>query len=248
MVITTVLAFFVAKRWGWHPLLLGAFASLLLVVDLAFFGANMLKVPDGGWYALAVGAFVFFVMMTWRQGRELLAMHMRKDTEPLILFLERIYAASPSRVPGTAVFMTESTQSTPPILLHHLKHNQILHEQVILLTVKTERVPWVGAAKRLRVKSLGQGFYRVDVRVGFKQGCNLPVVLRMCERMELKVDLDETTFYIGSALPIPTPRVPGMTLWRERLFAFMSRNAARRTDMYEIPSERVVVMGIQVDF
>jgi len=247
MVITTVLAFFVARRWGWDRLLLGSLAAGFLVVDLAFFGANILKVPDGGWYALAVGAFVFFVMVTWRQGRELLATRMRKETEPLILFLERIYAAPPTRVAGTAVFMTESSQSTPPILLHHLKHNQVLHEQVILLTVKTERVPWVGAAKRLRVKSLGQGFYRVDVHVGFKQGCNLPVVLRMCERLELKVNLDKTTFYIGSALPIPTPRVPGMTLWRERLFAFMSRNAARRTDMYEIPSEQVMVLGIHVD-
>jgi KUP system potassium uptake protein len=248
MVITTILAFFVARHWGWNPILLGALAAVLLVVDLSFFGANLLKVPDGGWYALAVGAFVFFVMMTWRKGRELLMAHLRKDTELLMLFLTRIASNPPVRVPGTGVFLTEAGGATPPILLHHLKHNQVLHERVVFLTVQTERVPWVKAAQRLEVKRLGQGVYRVIVRVGFKQNCNLPVALRMCDRLEdLHVDLDTTTFYVGVALPIPTPNVPGMVIWRERLFAFMSRNAARRTDMYAIPSERVVVLGIQVD-
>ncbi|HKH20751.1 MAG TPA: KUP/HAK/KT family potassium transporter [Gammaproteobacteria bacterium] len=248
MVITTILAFFVARHWGWNPILLGALAAVLLVVDLSFFGANLLKVPDGGWYALAVGAFVFFVMMTWRKGRELLMAHLRKDTELLMLFLTRIASNPPVRVPGTGVFLTEAGETTPPILLHHLKHNKVLHEQVVFLTVRTERVPWVKAAQRLEVKRLGQGVYRVIVRVGFKQNCNLPLALRMCDRLEdLHVDLDTTTFYVGVELPIPSPKVPGMRLWRERLFAFMSRNAARRTDMYAIPSERVVVLGIQVD-
>lgn len=248
MVITTVLAFFVARRWGWHPWLLGALATVLLVTDLAFFGANLLKVPDGGWYALAVGGFVFFVMMTWSKGRELLSMRMRADTEPLRLFLTRISAQPPPRVPGTAVFMSGSTQSTPPILLHHLKHNRALHEQVVLLTVKTERIPWVGAARRVKVKTFGQGFYGMVVRTGFMQTCNLPVALRMAERQGLQVDMHETSFYIGSEMLIPTSDVPGMVLWRERLFAFMARNATRRTDMYQIPSERVVVLGIQVYF
>jgi KUP system potassium uptake protein len=248
MVITTILAFFVARHWGWNPILLGALAAVLLVVDLSFFGANLLKVPNGGWYALAVGAFVFFVMMTWRKGRELVMAHLRKDTELLMLFLTRIASNPPVRVPGTGVFLTEAGEATPPILLHHLKHNQVLHERVVFLTVQTERVPWVKAAQRLEVKRLGQGVYRVIVRVGFKQNCNLPVALRMCDRLEdLHVDLDTTTFYVGVTLPIPTPNVPGMVLWRERLFAFMSRNAARRTDMYAIPSERVLVLGIQVD-
>jgi KUP system potassium uptake protein len=248
MVITTVLTFVVAQRWGWNPVLLGSLITVLLMVDLSFFGANLLKVPDGGWYALAVGASVFFVMTTWRQGRELLAGRLRRDTEPLILSLTRIACNPPPRVPGTAVFITESSQSTPPILLHHLKHNQVLHEQVLLLSVRTERIPWVAPAQQLKVKPLDQGFYRVDIHMGFKQNCSLPVALRMAERLGLKVDLDKTTFYIGAESLIPTPNVPGMVLWRERIFAFLSRNAARRTDFYEIPSERVVVLGMQVDF
>ena len=247
MVITTILAFFVARRWGWHPVLLGVFSAVLLVVDLAFFGANMLKVPDGGWYALAVGGLVFFVMITWRQGHDLVRSCLRAETELLMLFLSRIAHDPPPRVPGSAVFMTNSGECTPPILLHHLEHNQVLHEQVLLLTVQTERIPWVKAAERLEVKDFGQGFYRVIVRVGFKQNCNLPVALRMVERLGMHIDLDKTTFYIGSETLVPTDEVPGMFLWRERLFAFLSRNAARRTDFYDIPSDRVVVMGIQVD-
>ncbi|MGH8502519.1 MAG: potassium transporter Kup [Gammaproteobacteria bacterium] len=247
MVITTLLAFFVARRWGWHPVLLGIFITVLLAVDLAFFGANILKVPDGGWYALAVGALVFFVMVTWRQGHDLVRSHLRGETELMMVFLSRIAYNPPPRVPGVAVFMTNSGECTPPILLHHLMHNQVLHEQVLLLTVQTERIPWVSAAQRLEVKNFGQGFYRVIVRVGFKQTCNLPVALRMAGRLDLHVDLDKTTFYIGSETLVPSGEVPGMLLWRERLFAFLSRNAARRTDFYDIPSDRVVVMGIQVD-
>ncbi len=247
MVITTLLTYFVARRWGWPPWLLGGFAVLLLVVDLAFFGANMLKVPNGGWYALAVGALVFFVMITWREGRDLVKTRLRKETELLMLFLSRIAYDPPPRVPGTAVFMSDSGECTPPILLHHLEHNQSLHEQVLMLTVETQRVPWVSAADRLKVRNVGQGFWRVIVRVGFKQSCNLPLALRMAERFGLKIDLDKTTFYIGSESVVPKPEIPGMMLWRERLFAFLSRNAARRTDMYDIPSERVIVMGIQVD-
>ncbi|MGI8740282.1 MAG: potassium transporter Kup [Gammaproteobacteria bacterium] len=247
MVITSLLAYFVARRWGWHPVLLGAFITVLLVVDLAFFGANMLKVPDGGWYALAVGGLVFFVMVTWRQGHDLVLSRLRGETELLMLFLSRIARDPPPRVPGAAVFMTNSGECTPPILLHHLEHNQVLREKVLLLTVQTERIPWVQSAQRLDVKAFGQGFYRVIVRVGFKQNCNLPVALSMAERLDLHIDLDKTTFYIGSETLVPSDEVPGMLLWRERLFAFLSRNAARRTDFYDIPSERVVVMGIQVD-
>ncbi len=165
----------------------------------------------------------------------------------MMLFLTRIAADRPPRVPGTAVFLCASGESTPPILLHHLKHNKALHERILLLTVETQRTPWVGAAQRLNIKNFGQGIYRVLIRVGFKQDCNLPVALRMAERYDLKVDPDDTTFYIGSESLKPHRGVPGMMLWRERLFAFMSRNAAKRTDMYEIPSERVVVLGIQVD-
>jgi KUP system potassium uptake protein len=247
MVITTVLAYFVVRHWGWSPWLLGGMVLVLLVVDLAFFGANMLKVPEGGWYALAVGCLVFFVMLTWRRGRELLKTRLRHETELMMLFLQRIADEAPPRVPGTGVFMTDSGECTPPILLHHLKHNKVLHEQVVLLTVKTERVPSVDSKRQLKVKSLGQGFYRVEVKVGFMQDCNLPRALRMAKQAGLKVDLNNVTFYIGSEDLIPKPEVAGMPLWRERLFAFMSRNAARRTDMYEIPSERVVVLGIQVD-
>ncbi|WP_123631626.1 KUP/HAK/KT family potassium transporter [Salinisphaera orenii] len=246
MVITTILAFFVAYRWDWSPRLAGVIAAVLLVVDLAFFGANLFKVPDGGWYPLALAAAIFFLMATWRRGRELVGRQLREDTEPLEDFIAGLDDDA-YRIDGSAIFMTDAGPRTPPMLLHHLRHNRVLHEQVILLTVYTQDVPQVPAARRMEIEDLGRGFVRVQLHYGFMQATNVPVALRFASEFGLDVDLEESTFYVGRETLIPTTERPGMWIWRERLFAFMSRNANRATAYYRIPPERVVELGIQIE-
>ncbi len=249
MVITTILAFFITReRWGWHPILSALVITLFLTVDLAFFGANLFKILDGGWFPLVAGAGVFTLMATWRRGRELLGAKLSKDIEPLDVFLRRLAPDPPPRVPGTAVFLTGNRSGTPPMLLHHLEHNQVLQEQVVILTAVTREIPRVPAAERLEVTDHGQGVFRVLVYYGFMQSPNIPVALRSCEAFGLTIDLEATTFYLGRETLIPTEKVPGMMLWREKLFAFMSRNSLRPTTFYNIPPERVMEIGIQVEF
>lgn len=247
MVITTILAYFVALRWGWFPVAATFAAGLLLVVDLAFFTANLFKIPDGGWIPLVIAGMAFFVMATWRRGRELVRQHLRDDVQPLDEFIDNLDTSKHPRVSGTAVFMTGTGHKTPPMLLHHLRHNRALHEQVVLLTVYTQDVPRVPAAKRIEYEDLGHGFRKLHVYYGFMQASNVPVALRLAEEYGLEVDLDETTYYVGNETLIPSADVAGMATWRESLFAFMSRNAARATAYYHIPAERVVELGIQVE-
>jgi KUP system potassium uptake protein len=246
MVITTILAFFVAYRWDWFPRFAGVIAALLLVVDLAFLGANLFKVPDGGWYPLLVAGVIFFIMGTWRRGRELVGRHLKADTEPLEDFIESIDDDA-TRIDGTAVFMTDSGTKTPPMLLHHLRHNRVLHRQVILLTVHTLDVPRVPAADRLKIEDLGKGVHRMQVYYGFMQANNVPVALRFASEFGLDVEVDEATFYVGRESLIPTSEVPGMMVWREHMFAFMALNATRATSYYRIPPDRVVELGIQIE-
>jgi KUP system potassium uptake protein len=246
MVITTVLAFFVATRWGWNVATTALLAAAFLIVDLAFFGANLVKIADGGWYPLLLGALVFALMSTWRRGRQVLAEQLRTEQQSLEDFLHNLKTAPPVRVPGTAVFMTSSGVTIPPILLHHLQHNQVLHEQVVLLRVETEEIPRVPAADRLEVLCLDVGFSRVVARYGFMQTPNIPVALRLCEALGLMVDLDATTFYLGRETLLPR-RDFGLPLWQDHVFDFLSRNAARATAFYHLPPERVVEIGIQVE-
>lgn len=250
MTITTILAFFIMReRWRWPLWLACAISGAFLLVDIPFFGANILKIPRGGWFPVITALLVFTAMSTWRRGRELVRERLVKSDKPMALedFLRRLKYDAPIRVPGTAVFLTGSDTGTPPILLHHLQHNQVLHKQVLLLTVRTEDVPRVPAAQRLEIEDLKQGIYRVYVRYGFMQSPNVPVAIRLCEHFGIKVDLERTTFYVGRATVIPTDEVPGMMLWREKLFAFMSRNAIQPLSYYKIPPERVIELGIQVE-
>jgi KUP system potassium uptake protein len=248
MVITVLLAFFVAiDKWRWHPVTVALVTLMFLAVDLSFFGANMLKIESGGWFPLAAGGIVFTMMATWRRGREILAQRFEETKEPLELFLQRIAAKPPLRVPGTAVFLIKPISGTPPQLLHHLAHNQVLHEQVVLLSVVTKEVPRVTAEKRLEVAMLEQGFFQVNVNYGFMQSPHVPVALRGCESFGLKVDLDTTTYYLARETLIPSPERPGMMLWREKLFSFMTRNALPATDFFRIPPERVVELGIRIE-
>jgi KUP system potassium uptake protein len=248
MVITTLLAYFVMReRWRWHPATALLVTFLFLLVDLSFFGANMLKIGEGGWFPLTAGGAVFIVMSTWRRGREILAARLQENVESLERFLAGIAANPPLRVSGTAIFMTGSRTGTPPMLTHHLVHNQVLHEQVVLLTVVTEDVPRVPAAERVEVTPLPHGFARVIVRYGYMQSPNVPVALRECEPFGLRIDMESTTFYLGRETLIPSGEIKGMALWREKLFAFMSRNSMQATAFFNIPPERVVELGQQVE-
>ncbi|MDN5862370.1 MAG: KUP/HAK/KT family potassium transporter, partial [Salinisphaera sp.] len=246
MLVTTILAFFVARRWGWFPRVSAVVAALLLIVDLAFFGANLFKIPDGGWIPIVIAGVTFFIMATWRRGRELMQTHLRDDLEPLESFMAGLNQNNCPRVPGTAVFLTTSRLKTPPMLQHHLRHNRVLHEQVLLLTVHTHDVPRVPLARRLNCEDLGQGFYKVHLHYGFMQPVNVPVGMSLVAEQGLDIDPEQTTYYVGNKTLVPSKQTPGMAVWRERLFAYMTRNAAPTTTYYHIPPERVIEVGIRI--
>ncbi|WP_223913403.1 potassium transporter Kup [Geobacter sp. AOG1] len=248
MVITTILAFFLmVKRWHWKATTACTLAGLFLFIDLSFFAANLLKIGNGGWFPLVAGTAVFTLMASWRRGRNVLGKRLRGGRESLEGFIDRVATAPPYRVQGTAVFMTGRPTGTPPIIHHHLSHNQVLHEQVIILTVLTEEVPRVPAAERVSVTVMPLGFARVIVRYGFMQSPNVPVALRQCESLGLSVELEHTTYYLARETVISTPRPSGMMRWQEKLFAFMSRNSLPATAFYNIPAEQVVELGQQVE-
>lgn len=247
MVITTVIFGVVAwESWNWKPWLVGLLAVAFLVVDLAFFGANIIKVPEGGWFPIVVAGLVFALMTTWRTGRKILARRLRKDAVPFEFFLGDIAESPPTRVPGTAVFMTGNPESTPPALLHNVEHNRVLHEQVALLTVTTREVPRVPLRERVTVDDLGNGFFRIVASYGFTQDPDIPVVLRLARQRGFEYELSSTTFFLGHERIIASDR-PGMATWRDRLFALMSRNSQRATAFFHIPPDRVVEVGAEIE-
>ena len=247
MVITTLLAYLVARRsWGVPRVVAGSLAAFFLFIELGFFGANVIKIPHGGWFPLAVGAVLYLLLSTWKKGRALLASRMRERMYPFERFLADIAASPPYRVPGTAVFMTGNLVGTPATLLHNLEHNHVLHERVILLTVVTNDVPHVAEDERVEVEPLGQGFYRHTIHYGFMEEPDVPGVLAAGARRTQSIDVEHTTFFLGVETLISTER-EGMPRWRERLFALMSRNAVRATTFFRIPPERVVELGMQIE-
>jgi KUP system potassium uptake protein len=247
MVITTLLAYFVARRsWGVSRVIAGSLASFFLFVELGFFTANAIKIPHGGWFPLVVGALLYAVFSTWKKGRALLAARLRDRLYPFDRFLQDIAASPPYRVPGTAVFMTSNLIGTPPTLLHNLEHNHVLHERVLLLTVVTSDVPHVAQADRFRVDSLGHEFFRITLSYGFMEDPDVPEALSEGSKYDLPIDVAHTTFFLGVETLLSTHR-EGMARWRERLFAIMSRNAVRATTFFRIPPERVVELGMQIE-
>jgi KUP system potassium uptake protein len=247
MVITTVLAYVVARQiWGWKFPLVAPVAAFFLLVDGSFFGANIIKVEDGGWFPLLVGVAVYTLMCTWKKGRQILADRLQADCLPLQMFVEGIKPDSPIRVPGTAVFLARDPQGTPPSLLHNLKHNKVLHSRVIFLTMINEEVPTVPPEERLEIENLGKECYRVLAHYGFIQNPGVPDVLHLLrEQKGIHLDPMSTTFFLSRETLIPS-RKPGMAIWREKLFALMVRNAQRPTDFFRIPVNRVVELGMQV--
>ena len=246
MAITSLLFFFVARdRWHWHPAAAGSLTALFLVVELAFFGANLAKLSHGGWVSLGVGAIAYTLMASWKDGRARLGSDVQMRSIPFDLFLADIAKRRPHRVKGTAVFMTGNPAGVPSILLHHLKHNKVLHERVVLLSIVMPDKPFVAAKDSIEVTPLGEEFYRVLAHFGFMETPRIPVVLERCAAKGLEMKLEETTFYLGRE-SLLIGRRAGMARWRKQLFAFMSRNATPPTAYFGIPPGRVVELGIQV--
>ncbi|HYO15975.1 MAG TPA: potassium transporter Kup [Thermoanaerobaculia bacterium] len=246
MVITTLLAYVVARRlWNWSFAAVAPVAAFFLLIEGSFFGANIIKVPDGGWFPLLIGLLVYTLMATWKKGRAILAERLRQGALPFEQFVETVRPDNPPRVPGTAVFMARDPNATPTALLHNLKHNKVLHSRVILLTLQNEEVPHVRPEERLEIQDMGKEFYRVIAHYGFMENPRVPDVLERLREKGLQLDIMSTTFFLSRETLIPSRR-PGMALWRESLFSVMSRNAQRPTDFFRIPVNRVVELGMQV--
>ena len=247
MAITAILFFFVARdRWRWPLWKAASLLTLFLTVDLALFAACLAKIATGGWFPLAVATTVFVVMTTWKRGREILAARIFSETLPLDVFLADIEQSKPHRVKGTAVFLTSIRRGIPNVLLHHFKHNKILHEQVVLLCVVTDGVPEVNRRDRIHYKKFGQGFWGVTAHYGFMETPNVPHVLRRCAASGLRIDESETSYFLGRETLLPT-RSRNLAFWRKRIFRFLSRNSRSATDFFAIPPNRVVEIGTQVE-
>ncbi|KAF7600087.1 MAG: potassium transporter Kup [Candidatus Dactylopiibacterium carminicum] len=247
MLIDTLLAFVVVRHlWRWSLSKGFVFLVGFLVVDLAFVIACAVKILDGGWFPLGLGAAIFTLMATWRRGRDLLGERTRVETMPLDLFIQSLFHSPPHRVAGTGVFMTSNPEGVPR-LLHNLLHNKVLHERIVLLTVVTEDVPTVPEIDRVECESLDYGFHRILVRYGFKEAPDIPAALQqLSSEGKFSFALMETTFFLGRERLVPH-RKPGMAMWRERLFFFMFRNASSAADFFHIPPNRVVEFGTQVE-
>ncbi len=247
MMITTLITFFVV-RYAWRLNLSLCLVSTLffLVVDGAFFLANLTKLEEGGWFPLSMGAIIFTFMVTWRRGREILVERMRSDSIPLTPFLVSLFEDPPPRVAGTAIFLVGDPDSVPHALLHNLAHNKILHERIIFLTVVYRDVPWVPPEERVHIEKLGHECYRIKLYFGFMNVPDVPKALELCAPHGLEFNTLETSFFVSREKVIPTPG-DGMALWRERLFATMARNAGSIVDYFNIPSNRVIELGTQVE-
>lgn len=247
MVTTTLLTFFVVRyRWKFNLLLCILSTGFFLVFDITFFSANALKLMHGGWFPLVMGAAMMTVLLTWCGGRELVFENLKKHMIPLKDFLDSLFVSPPHRVPGTAVFFRADGDGVPHAMLHNLLHNKVLHERTIFLTVHNTEIPYVPEKERVKVEDLGQQCYQVDVYYGFKDERDIPLALQMCAAKGLEVEPMETSFFIARQTVIPTVG-RGMALWRESLFAAMSRNARDAADYFRVPPNRVIELGTQVE-
>ena len=247
MLITTIMTFFVI-RYGWkYPWSLSfAATSFFFVVDFIYFGANIVKIFDGGWFPVLIGAVMFMLMMTWKQGRRLMHERMREDAIELKRFLESVFMHPPTRVAGTAVFLVSDQGITPNALLHNLKHNKVLHETNLFVTVRHHEVPWMGFNKRCEIEPLGHNCWQVTLHFGFKNDPNVPEALKQLGARGIHIDEMDTSYFLSRDIVIPTFGA-GMAMWREKLFASMHHNASGAADYLGLPTNRVVELGSKVE-
>ena len=247
MLITTILTFYVIRH-GWkYPLWLClAATSVFFVIDLAFLASNLLKLFAGGWFPLVIGGVVFTFMMTWKHGRQILNEKMRSDAIELPSFLDAVFVSPPARVEGTAVFLTAEPGTVPNALLHNLKHNKVLHEQNLFVTVRNHEVPWIGMSKRLEVESLGHDCWQVIVNYGFKNDPDLPKALQQIKGRGCDLEAMTTSYFLSRDLVVPTIG-GGMAVWREKLFAQMHHNASGAADFLNLPNNAVVELGSKIE-
>jgi KUP system potassium uptake protein len=246
MLIDSVLIAVVLRQmWNWNRAVVACLLILFFTVDGAYLAANLLKIPAGGWFPLLVGAIAFTLLTTWAKGRKLMIDRMNEASLPMEIFIKSA-ATSAARVPGTAVFMTSSASGVPHALLHNLKHNKVLHERVILLTVRIEDVPYVPGEKRIEQRDYGSGFFRVKVRYGFMEEVDVPAALAQLKGIGEKCKMMDTSFFLARQTLLASSR-PGMAIWREKLFAWMLRNAESAMEFFKLPTNRVVELGSQVE-
>jgi KUP system potassium uptake protein len=247
MGITTILALIVARRlWNWSRLLVLLCGLVFLSIDIGFFSANALKIERGGWFPLALGGIVFLVLTTWRRGREIVIRELKQSGLALDPFIASLTSHPPLRVPGTAIFLTANVNAVPSALLHNLKHNKVLHERNVLLTVETMETPVAEYHERSEITALGNEFYRLTLRFGFAEDQDIPRSLQLCEAKGLDFDMMDTTFFISRETVIAADR-PGMPLWRDKLFVFLARNASPATAFFRIPGNRLIELGTQIE-
>jgi len=247
MVFTTILLAVVARtHWKWSIPAVAAMAIGFLVFDLGFWTAGLSKIPSGGWFPLVIAAFVFTLMTTWKRGRRILADRLNESALSITELAERIQAAAPLRVKGTAIYLTRDPKLVPHSLLLNLKHNKVLHERIVFLGIFTEATAYVPEAGRVQIETLSPNVFRVGAHHGFAEDPEIPRVIEHCRRMGLDINLEETTFFVGRETLLATDR-PGMAIWRERLFSRMARNARRATRFFKIPPNRVVEIGAEIE-
>ncbi len=246
MFITTcMMSVLVFRVWKWSLPLTVLSIGTFILIDIAYLASNLTKIPDGGWFPLAVGALVFTFLTTWAKGRHLMMLRLRESAMPIEVFIKSAATAA-TRVPGTAVFMTSSPTGVPHALLHNLKHNKVLHERIMILTVVIDEVPYVDDEDRIEVRDLGSDFYRIVIRYGFMQELDVPAVLKKVENCGPKLKMMDTSFFLARQTLLASDR-PGMAIWREKLFAWMLRNAETAMEFFKLPTNRVVELGSQVE-
>ena len=244
MIDTLLIAFVIVLAWRWSAWLSILAVGTFFIVDLAYFSANALKIPQGGWFPLGIALISFTVLTTWKKGRKLLFAEIARQTVPMSLVISGVEDVM--RVDGTAVFLTNAREGAPSAMLHNLKHNQVLHERNILLTVSVEERPYVPESERITIKDLTKNFYRLSIRYGFMEVPDIPLALESCAAKGLSFDMMTTSFFISRAMIVSSPH-PGMAKWRERLFLILSKNAMNAADFFKIPVNRVIEMGTRIE-
>ncbi len=242
---TILLAAVLVTLWRWPLWKAAPLVIAFIIVDMAYLGANLLKVPSGGWVPLVIGLAIFTLLTSWSRGRALMRASMADGAIPMEVFAKSAHSSA-TRVPGTAIFMASTASGVPSALLHNIKHNKVLHERVVILTVAIQDVPFVDEAERCSVKDLGQGFYRMSLRYGFLEETDVPAALKRADICGGPFEMMKTSFFLSRQTLLPSAK-PGMALWREKLFAWMLRNAASAMEFFRLPTNRVVELGSQVE-